>query len=62
MEDIEGRPGIVGYIVKEGEDLFDLAKRYGTTEESIREVNGLKDEELKAGERILIFRENMSIL
>lgn len=27
----ERRPGIVGYIVKEGEELWTLAKRYCTT-------------------------------
>lgn len=62
LEELERKPGIIGYVVKEGEDLFDLAKRYGTTEESIKEVNGLEKGEVKAGERILIFKENMSIL
>ncbi len=62
VEEMKKRPGIVGYVVKEGDDLWSLAKRYNTTMEGIREVNNLKDEELKTGERILIFKENMSIL
>ena len=59
---MEKRPGIIGYIVKQGDDLWSLAKRYGTTMEGIQEVNQLENEMLKVGERILIFRENMSIL
>ncbi len=62
MEEMKKRPGIVGYVVKEGDDLWSLAKRYNTTVEGIREVNDLKNEEVKIGERILIFKENMSIL
>lgn len=63
MEELAKRPGIVGYAVKEGDDLFSLAKRFGTTEESICEVNGIEKEKgLQPGERILIFKENLSIL
>lgn len=58
----ERRPGIVGYIVKNGDELWHLAKKYSTTEESIMEVNGLSTRELKEGDKILIFKENMSIL
>ena len=56
------RPAIVGYIVKKGDQLWDLAKRNYTTEESIMTVNNLESKELKEGQKILIFRENMSIL
>lgn len=62
IEEMEKRPGIIGYIVKEGDDLWSLAKRYRTTEQRIREVNGLEERELKAGDKLLIFKENMSIL
>ena len=62
MEEMEKRPGIVGYIVKSEDDLWDLAKKYMTTEESIREMNGLESEKVKAGDKLLIFKENMSIL
>jgi LysM repeat protein len=55
-------PGVIGYIVKAKDDLWSLAKKYRTTKESIMEVNELEDENLKVGERILIFRENVSIL
>ena len=62
MEEMEKRPGITGYIVREGDILWDLAKKYNTTVEGIMEVNDLESDEIKVGERILIFKENMSIL
>lgn len=62
MEEVEKRPGIVGYIVKEGDSLWNLAKNYSTTEQGIMEVNQLDSEEIRPGDKILIFKENMSIL
>ena len=56
------QPGIVGYIVKDGDDLWSLAKKYSTTEESIQLNNELLSKELKTGDKILIFRESLSIL
>ena len=62
MSEMEKRPGVIGYIVKEGDELWTLAKRYSTTMDGIREVNDMTDDKLKVGDRILIFKENMSIL
>ena len=61
-EEVEKRPGIIGYIVKNGDDLWTLAKRYRTTMESICQINQLENEKLKVGERVLIFKENVDIL
>lgn len=58
----EKRPGIIGYVVKQGDELWNLAKKYGTTEESIKKVNELSSNTLKAGDKLLIFKENISIL
>ena len=60
--EIERRPGIIGYVIREGDELWDLAKRYHTTVEGIREINGMEDSRLEPGEKLLIFKENMSIL
>lgn len=62
MKEQENTPGIIGYIVKDGDKLWDLAKKYNTTMESIMEVNNLDHEELKNGQKMLIFKENLSIL
>lgn len=61
-EEMEKRPGVVGHIVQPGEDLWGLAKQYMTTTESIMEVNHLENESIKTGEKLLIFKENLSIL
>ena len=62
IKEVEKRPGIIGYIVQDGDDLWELAKRYSTTMEGIMEVNQMENSDLKSGDKILIFKENMSIL
>lgn len=61
-DELEKQPGIVGYVVKEGDSLWSLAKRCHTTMDYIREINQMQEENVKPGQRILIFKENMSIL
>lgn len=61
-EELERRPGIVGYVVKDGDTVWELAKRYLTTEESVRQVNELGEKEPKEGDKLLIFRERVGIL
>ncbi len=39
-----------------------MAKNYMTTIEGIKEVNELESDAIKAGDKLLIFKENMSIL
>ncbi len=62
VEEMEKRPSVVGYIVKPEDDLWSLAKRYSTSVEAIKELNDVSEDKLKAGDRLLIFKENMSIL
>ena len=61
-EAMADRPGIVGHIVQEGEDMWSLAKKYMTTVEGIMEVNGLDSENVRQGDKLLILKENVSIL
>lgn len=62
LREIENRPGIIGYVIREGDELWDLAKRYHTTVEGIQQINGIEDSKVKPGEKLLIFKENMGIL
>ena len=48
--------------MKDGDSLWYLAKKYKTTVEGIREVNILESDSIKCGDKLLIFKENMSIL
>lgn len=47
-------PGIVVYFVKEGDNLWNIGKKYYVPVDRIREMNGLKDDELKLGQKLLI--------
>ena len=62
MEKAAAAPGIVGHIVQDGEDLWGLARKYMTTVEGIMEINGLSGEKVSPGDKLLIFKENVSIL
>lgn len=56
------QPGIIGYIVKPEDDLWKIAKKYRTTKERIIRDNQRTDESLNEGEKLLIFKEKISIL
>ena len=56
-------PGLVGYIVREGDDLWSLAKQYHATVDGIRRWNGMEEDSIvQPGEKLLIFKENVGIL
>ena len=50
-------PGMVGYVVKPGEELWDIAKQFYTTSEAIAETNQLEEETLVPGQILLIMKE-----
>lgn len=56
LDKLEELPGIVGYIVKEGDTLWKLAKKYYTTVDKIKEMNGLTSDEIKQGDRFIIIK------
>lgn len=49
-------PGIVGYIVKSGDTLWSVARRYYATTDSIRELNRLESDNIKEGDRLIIVK------
>lgn len=57
MELISKMPGIVGYVVKKDDSLWSIAKKYYTTVDSIRKVNQLKGDEIKAGDMLLVVKK-----
>lgn len=56
MEKMEALPGIAVYMVKEGESLWDIGKRYYVPVSVIKQTNDLTSDEVKAGDRILIVK------
>ena len=57
LMEMQKMPGLVGYIAKSGDTLWNVAKRYHTTREVIMQQNGKKEDSLKAGEKLLIVKE-----
>lgn len=50
------QPGIVGYIVQQEEQLWDIARRFHTTEAQIMETNSLKAAAVQPGDKLLIVK------
>lgn len=58
-EDLQDEPAMIGYIVRENDTLWELAKRYRTTRECIRTMNFMEKDEVEFGDRILIVKDAM---
>ncbi len=56
-EKIKKLPGIVGHVVKEGELLWDIAKEYRSTVESVRTINELKSDNVNAGDMLIVVKK-----
>ncbi|MDO4260754.1 MAG: DUF3794 domain-containing protein [Eubacteriales bacterium] len=57
MERIRRLPGMVIHVVQPGETLWDIAKSHAATCRSVEELNGLKDDALKPGSKLLLVKE-----
>ena len=53
---IQAQPGITGYIVQPQDTLWDIARRYHTTEQMIVSTNTLKTPVVTAGEKLMIVK------
>ena len=50
-------PGIVGYIAKQGDTLWSVAKEYRTTVERLCQMNNLEKQEIKIGDKLIVVKE-----
>ena len=57
MKKIQSMPGILVYMVKPKDTLWDIAKRFYTTVEEIRALNELPDEEIRCGQPLLLVKK-----
>lgn len=55
-EKMAALPGIAVYVVREGESLWDIGKRYYVPVSVLRQTNELASDEVKPGDRILIVK------
>ena len=56
-EKMKAMPGIVGYLLQQGDSKCDEAKRFHTTEKSILEANELPGDAIKAGDCLILVKE-----
>ena len=57
MDRIRRMPGMVIHIVQPGETLWDISKAHATTCEEVMELNELKEETLRPGQKVLMVKE-----
>ena len=50
------------HVVQQGDTLFSIAQRYGTTVEAIRAANGLPDNTIRAGQVLFIPASTQQLL
>lgn len=49
-------PGMIIHMVKEGDNLWNIGRKYYMPVNSLRELNGLSSDELKVGQKLLIVK------
>ncbi len=57
FEEVQKLPGIVVYVVQPEDTLWKIAKRFHASVESLREINGLGEDTLHAGKRLLVIKQ-----
>ena len=57
LEKLQTIPSMAGYLVKEGDTIWNIAKKYCTTADSIMKNNDKKSDRLKKGEMIFVIKE-----
>lgn len=62
LERFQEMPGLVGYIAKDSDRLWDIAKKYNTTVDSIRQLNHLEQDEIHRGDKLLLLKQTEGIL
>jgi len=50
-------PSVIGYIVKSQDSLWNIAKRFYTTVDRIKELNDLEDNNINIGEKLIIMKK-----
>ncbi|MBQ8184647.1 MAG: DUF3794 domain-containing protein [Lachnospiraceae bacterium] len=61
LEKVKSLPGMLIYVVQPGDSLWEIAKTYHTTMEQVRALNELGQQEVKAGQRLLLMKQMGSL-
>lgn len=57
LQEISKEPGLVGYVVKKGDRLWDIAKKFRTRVENVMEINEMENDEITEGQTLLLMKE-----
>lgn len=55
-ERIEATPGMVIYIPSQKENIWDIGKKYGVSQDSVRQLNKLSGDEAEKGQKLLLVK------
>ncbi len=58
MAKMSNLPGMVVYVVREGDNLWNIGKKYYMPVDTLRRLNGLESDEVKQGQKLLIVKES----
>lgn len=56
LEKLQSMPGIIGYVVKRNDSLWNIAKKYYTTVDTIMEINDMENDSIKEGDKLIIMK------
>lgn len=62
LDKLQAMPGIIGYVVKPGDSLWKIAKKYYTTVDTIMSINNMEDDRIKVGDKLIIMKKVDSVL
>ena len=57
LDKLQAMPGIIGYVVKKNDSLWNIAKKYYTTVDTIMEINNMEDSSIKEGDKLIIMKK-----
>ncbi len=57
LEKLQAMPGLIGYVVKPGDSLWKIAKKYYTTVDSIMSINHMEDDRIREGDKLIIMKK-----
>lgn len=57
LEKLQAMPGLIGYVVKPGDSLWKIAKKYYTTVDSIMKINNMEDDRIREGDKLIIMKK-----
>lgn len=61
-EELAKIPSMTGYVVKQGDTLWEIAKRYGTTISKMKQYNDNVEEPLEIGQKLFLIKEMESLI